>query len=109
MKTLTDKLEFKKELPEVSSHDYLERFNLRMEKAKTSYPIPVDTKEYQARGNLAMEYTYRHFKSKEKKGETFTNDEINKFYDYKCSEVNAKSFYAIRQTYIKTWNQLISG
>jgi hypothetical protein len=107
MKTLTDKLEFKPELPEVSPHDYIERFNPRMKKA--DFPIPVDTKESEARGNLAMEYTYRHFKSKEKKGEAFTNDEINDFYNSKCRKVNAKSVGAIRQTYIKTWNQLISG
>ena len=80
-----------------------------MKKAKTSYPLPVDIKEFEARANLAMEYTYRHFKPKKQKGEQFTNDEVNKLYNSKCKEVKAKSFYDIRQTYLKTWNQLISG
>jgi len=104
---MADKLELKLQLPDVSPQDYIERFNPRMKKA--DFPIPVDTKEFEARGNLAMEYTYRHFKPKKEKGEKFTNDEVNDFYNSKCKEVNAKSFYDIRQTYIKTWNQLISG
>jgi len=107
MKTLTDKLEFKKELPEVSPYDYIEIFNPRMEKAKS--PIPADMKESEARVYLAMEYTYRHFKPKKEKGEKFTNDDINEFYNSKLKKANAKSVGAIKQTYFLTWNQKISG